>query len=242
MDWKSVQEIICQARDFTVKDGVCTVMSDIIMPSGQSVVIYLRPEGDHLLVHDGGAAFTEVASHGLHVKSSASVRRMLKQTNYDLTDDGFVCAHHVPVNKAGLAISFVADASLRAANHLLAHAKPAPGERLDRRIQDALRLKVVNGRANFRFQGRNRQHKFDFGFAHGDQVVLVDAVTPDMTSVSSAIVKAMDVLQADGAKARPILVYDSADGWKSDMLNLLEISGGESVSVETVTSGALLAA
>ena len=218
------------------------VLSDVIMPSGAAIYIHMRPAGEHLFVHDNGAAFDELARHGVTVKNMAGVRRMLAETNYDVSNEGIIHVPHVQLDDAGLIISFVADASLRAAIYMLEKAKPGVSVRLDRKLVDSLRLAYPEGRPDIRFSGRNRQHRFDFGFKVGERTVLVDAVTPDPVAVNAAIVKSMDVLNAENSAARPILVYDANDGWRSDLLNLLPIGGGECVSFDSVQGGYLLEA
>ena len=61
--------------------------------------------------------------------------------------------------------------------------------------------------------------------------MLVQAVSPDMSSVSSAVLKALDAKQAPNVRVRPILVFDRKAGWNSSELNMLEL-GGEGMEFE----------
>jgi hypothetical protein len=58
----------------------------------------------------------------------------------------------------------------------------------------------------------------------GSETLLVQAVTPDSNSVSSAIVKALDAREAD-SNVVPIFVYDEKDRWQSDAFGMLELGG-----------------
>src|SRR5690606_13446205 len=90
MDWRDIQRRICKARGFTLTDRGCRVLSDVIMPSGHAVNIHMRPHGDMLLVHDGGAAFDELVIHGVSISDLRGVRAMLGKTNYSVSDDGLI--------------------------------------------------------------------------------------------------------------------------------------------------------
>ncbi|USA40247.1 hypothetical protein NCF86_03575 [Pelagerythrobacter marinus] len=242
MDWQDIQRRICDARGFALTDRGCRVLSDVIMPSGHAVHIHMRPRGDALLVHDGGAAFDELVIHGVSIPDLRGVRTMLAKTNYSVSDDGLIFVDHVPVESVGTIIAFVADASLRAADFMLKKARPHLEIKLNRRLQDTLRLKIPNGRPDFVFQGRNRQHKFDFGFERDGETVLVQSVTPDSASVNAAIVKSLDALDAEEGRAHPVLVFEEGPGWKSDLMNLLAMSRAKPISLAAVNDGALLAA
>ena len=82
----------------------------------------------------------------------------------------------------------------------------------------------------------------DFGFDHEGETVLVDAVSPDISSVNAAIVKSLDAKQAATGRARPILVFDERDNWPTDAMNLLAMAGGERMSFQRVASGRMLEA
>src|SRR5690606_14850305 len=98
--------------------------------------------------------------------------------------------------------------SLRAANFMLAHAKVKTGQPLDVRLKNSLIRRYPAGRADFRIDGKARQQKFDFGIQTDSEVIVLDAVSPDLSSVNAAIVKSLDALQSPDVRARPILVYD----------------------------------
>ena len=193
-------------------------------------------------MHDNGASFNELACNGASIKSSAPVRRMLAETGFYLTDDGLVCRGGFDPSDVGVGVAMVADASLRAAQYMLAHSKVKVGSPLDVRVRDALRRRYPEGMTHYRFTGKARQQTFDFGFEHDGETVLVDAVSPDISSVNAAIVKSLDAKGSTIARARPILIYDERDNWPSDTMNLLKMSGSERLSIQRVQDGRLLAA
>lgn len=242
MDWAKIQRSICEARSFRVTPEGMSLIADTIMPSGMIIRVFLQPDHGLFTLHDGGAAFDELARIGRSVSSMTGVRRLLSEINLRMTDDGAIFMDQVEQNDLGVAVSVLADASFRAASFLVSHSKVPRSAPLDQQLRDILRLRHRNGVPNTRIQGRNRQHKFDFSFDRNGETVAVDAVTPDITAVNAAVVKALDVLRNTERTVRPVLVYDAADGWDSSLLNTLAMGGGEYVSFDAVREGLQLAA
>lgn len=239
MDWQRIKDAICAGRQFAVADGQCRVLSDTLMPSGALIYVHLQArQGGCLSGHDGGAAFDELARHGGDIRSLAGVRRLMHETEFAVSDDGLIWRHHIPEDRAFDAISLVADASVRAALFLSEKAKLTHADPLDRRLKDLLRIRFPQGRPNFSIQGRNRQHTFDFGVNIGGQMVLLQAVSPDQSSVSAAIVKGIDAKEAPGSNVVPLFVYDPADHWQSGTLGMLDF-GGRGIAIDAIQSGTL---
>lgn len=209
-------------------------MADTMMPSGHAIQIYMRSDHGKLVLHDDGAAFDELAAHGREAASLSGVRAMLSEVDLRLDENGTIFMDRLEPEKVAVGIAVLADASLRAAQFMLARSKVRRPETLDRTVQDRLRVFFPEGRPNFHFHGRSRQHKFDFGVTTDAGTFLVDAVTPDASSVNAAVVKTMDVLRSTEERARPILVYDRNDGWKSGLLELLTMGGGEYLSIDAL--------
>jgi hypothetical protein len=227
MDWKQVQRQICEARAFTPVDQGARVLSDAIMPSGGSVYIQFQSRGDSLAAHDGGAAFDELARHAAEVRGLSGVRRMFTDTPFRLADDGLIWLDRVEIKDAAVAIAFLSDASVRAANYMLARSITAGREKLDRRVQNKLRELYPLGKPNFTLQGLHRQHTFDFGVSIDDKTFVVEAVTPDQTSISTAVLKGLDAGKTEDhhRKIVPLFVIDEDDDWQSGNLNLLSLGG-----------------
>lgn len=242
MDWQAIRQAICEGRRFEETQKGRSVVADTMMPSGHVIRIYMRADHDKLVLHDDGAAFDELAAQGREATSLSGVRHLLSEIDLRLDETGTIFMDRLDPANVAAGIAILADASLRAAQFMLARSRPRRGMALDKALQDRLRVAFPDGRPNFRFNGRSRQHKFDFGMARDGQTILVDAVTPDASSVNAAVVKTLDALRSTDEKARPILVYDAKDGWRSDMLGLLTMGGGEYMSIDAVNEGRLLAA
>jgi hypothetical protein len=238
MDWESIRKAICDGRQFSSNEQGARVLSDIIMPSGGMVFVNLQFRHGSLFGHDGGSAFDELAKHGMEVGSMMGVRRMLAKTSFRVSDDGLIWRDRVDPASASLLVSLVADASLRAAQYLLARGRFSTAAPLDQRVKDTMRRRFPGGRTNFAFQGKNRQQVFDFGIVVEGKTVLIEAVTPDSASVSAAIVKGLDASQAPGANVIPLFVYDPSDEWKSGSLNMLQF-GGTGISIDRISEGSL---
>ena len=237
-DWQQIKNAICEGRKFALTDGGCRVLSDTLMPSGGVIYVHLQSRVDDLSAHDGGAAFDELARQGGTISSMTGLRRMLNDTRFRVTDDGVIWRDHIPLQKAASAIMMIADASVRAAAYLLDHATIKAGVPLNQRVKEALQLRFPQGRPNFSFEGRHRQHTFDYGFAVDDQTYLVQSVSPDAQSISSAIVKGLDAKQSDQSNVVPIFAYDPAEKWLSGSLGMLDL-GGFGMTVEALRRGSL---
>lgn len=235
MDWNRIKEAICAGRDFTVLDQECRVLSDIIMPSGGTVFVHIQPRHGELFLNDGGAAFDELARNAIEVRSLRGVRAMLADDDLLMADDGRIWCERLPLDKAAIGVSIVADASLRAAAYMTARGFFARSNPLDTRVKEALRRRYPQGRSSFAFEGKNRQHVFDFGAPLDNRVVLIDAVTPEAASINSAIVKAIDARQAN-SNVISLFVYDALDDWPSGSLSMLAL-GGRSVELSSIATG-----
>ena len=206
------------------------------MPSGGLVWVTIQARGDLYTAHDGGAAFDELARQAAEVSSFVGLRKMLSETNFRLTDDGVIWCDGLSQEAVADCASFVGDASLRAAQYLLANSSVPGGARLDSRVKDALRLRYPEGHPDFVLQGLNRQHTFDFGVTLRDEIIVVQAVTPEAGSISAAIVKGLDATKAPNIRVRPVFIYDPADDWGSDRLNMLGLAGARAMDIGRLSS------
>ncbi|OAN52831.1 hypothetical protein [Sphingobium sp. TCM1] len=237
MDWQEIRQALCDARGFKpVHDGH-SVRTDTMMPSGAVIRVHIQLRDGRLSIHDNGAAFDELARHGGELKSSGGVKRMLAETDFQLMPTGEIFRHDIDPAQVGVGVALVADASLRAATFMLAHAKVKTGLPLDVRLKNSMLTRYPAGRADFKVDGKARLQKFDFGLQTENEIIVLDAVSPDLSSVNAAIVKSLDAKQAPEIHARPILVYDDdQDHWPADAMNLLAMAG-ERVSFRSLDEG-----
>lgn len=241
MDWQSVRHAICEGRGFAPCDGGFRVLSDVIMPSGGMIYVHFQARTDHLMAHDGGAAFDELARHAIEIKTLKGVRTMLGETGFSLSDDGMIWRDRFTAGQASDAISLIADASQRAAAYMMARGKVRTGVPLDQQLRDTLRGRFPYGRPNYSFAGKHRQHTFDFGLVDGDRTILLQAVNPESSSIASAIVKSLDAKAVEGTNVTSIFVFDKGDHWSSGALNMLDL-GGRRMEIEALRDVDLLKA
>jgi hypothetical protein len=239
-DWQAIRTAICEGRRFALTEQGAKVMADTIMPSGMAINIHIEQRASGLFLHDGCAAFDELARHGLGFSKDGLLAGMLRKTNFGVSE-GMIFRDKVAMTNIAVGIAITADASFRAATYMLENADSPKVKALDVRVRDALRLRYPMGRPNFVVEGKNRQHTFDFGVVLNGETVLVEAVIPDAASINAAIVKALDVAQSDTIKARPVFVYDPLARWKSGQLSLLNL-GGRSIEAGQLESATPLLA
>lgn len=241
MDWELVRKSICDGRGFAPTGDGFRVLSDTMMPSGAVIHVHFQARTDHLMAHDGGAAFDELNRFAVEIGTMKGVRAMLAETNFSLTDDGVIWRERFSPAQASDAISMIADASVRAAAYMMARGKVRAGLPLDQRLRDAMRSRFPQGRPNFTFAGKHRQHTFDFGVVEGDRTILLQAVGPEQSSIASAIVKSLDAKAVEGSNVVSIFVFDPADHWTSGSLNMLDL-GGRGVEISAVDQPGFLKA
>lgn len=239
-DWQVIRTAICEGRRFALTEQGAKVMSDTIMPSGMAINIHIEQRQNGLFLHDGCAAFDELARHGLGFSKDGLLASMLRKTNFGVSE-GMIFREKVALDNIAVGIAITADASFRAATYMLENADSPKVRALDVRVRDALRLRYPMGRPNFVVEGKNRQHTFDFGVVLDGETVLVEAVIPEAASINAAIVKALDVAQSETINARPVFVYDPLAKWKSGQLSLLNL-GGRSIEADQLESAAPLLA
>lgn len=233
-DWQAIRTAICEGRRFALTEQGAKVMSDTIMPSGMAIHVHIEQRNGGLFLHDGCAAFDEIARHGLGFSKDGLLTSMLRKTNFGLSE-GMVFREKVSLKNVAVGIAITADASFRAATYMLENADIPKIKSLDVRVRDALRLRYPMGRPNFVVEGKNRQHTFDFGVVLDGETILVEAVVPEPAAINAAIVKALDVARSDTIRARSIFVYDPRARWKSGQLSLLNL-GGRSIEADKLNS------
>ena len=239
-DWQAIRTAICEGRRFALTEQGAKVLSDTIMPSGMAISIHIEQRSSGLFLHDGCAAFDELARHGLGFSKDGLLASMLRKTNFGVSE-GMVYRERVPLDDIAVGIAITADASFRAATYMLENADAPKVKPLDVRVRDALRLRYPMGRPNFVVEGKNRQHTFDFGVVIDGETVLVEAVVPESAAINAAIVKALDVAGSDTIKARSVFVYDPLARWKSGQLSLLNL-GGQPIEADRLNSATPLLA
>lgn len=241
MDWHRIRQLLCDARRFSEVDGGCSVIADTMMPSGGVIEIFMQPDHDLLTLHDGGAAFDELAREGREVRSLRGARNLLGEIGLRLTDEGTIFMDRVAIDKVAVGVAVLADASQRTAQYLLQHAVRQPRVRLDQRVKDTLMKRFPLGKSEYVFDGKRRQHVFDFGTSLDGKTLLVEAVTPELSSIGAAILKSIDAHSAERGNPWPILIYDSDDDWDSASLGLLS-DNAHTMAFSNLASGNLVLA
>lgn len=238
MDWQLVKEALCAGRRFTHTQPGFSALADTMMPSGASIEIFMQPDHEFLKLHDNGAAFDELARTGREIRSTVGLRRLVEASGCRLSENGQIFLDRLEPEKVGVGFAILADCSLRSAHYLIEHSTIMKRVALDARVKEALLARFPDGRPNWTVQGAKRQHRFDFGVLLDGETVVVQTVTPDSSSISSAIVKGLDARAAPNTKVRPVLVYDADDHWSGENLAMLAY-GGEPISADRAMQGRL---
>lgn len=187
---------LCQFAIAALADGdVCEqvdegarVRTHCMYPSFEPVHVYIWRFGEGFVVHDRGEAAARAWSHG---REERVANRYLNRTavRYGLRYEKSRLS--VQVEDAGWlrsAILSVANAAAQgcwsAVEHLARSEADALRERINIELVNSFGLKSV-GSEVLRVGESGREYRFDFEVRNGDNVALVEAVTPFATSIFS---------------------------------------------------------
>jgi hypothetical protein len=146
-----------------------------------------------------------------------------KRKKLYLGRNGWIQTNPVARNLLPSAITNVATASKEAAHHLLDHFRPRVKKDFRIQVRSVLLSYTKDLATNVPLIGAsNRQHKFDFVMPLPQhRRLVIDAVVPDMNSISSAIVSHLDLRQSERSDIEQRIVYDETDSWASSDIQLL---------------------
>jgi hypothetical protein len=196
-------------------------------PSNGVVSVVVENGADTYLVHDDGAALDELdAAAGVVAHPLAVMRAAIHRLGVRVSDAGVIFAPLASGNELAASIVIVANASKYAAHRLIDSMAPRPRRhfRLDlERLLEAEFGKNTLHRETA-ISGAHKPHKFDFVVTIGGQrQLLLDAVTPDASSINAAVVAHLDVKQANVPTVVQRIVYDDEEQWKAEDLSLLSV-------------------
>ncbi|HEY0832508.1 MAG TPA: hypothetical protein VGE72_01255 [Azospirillum sp.] len=185
----------------------------------------VRGGANAFTVSDDGGAIAAIEGAGVDLVSGDNALRKYVRTQGLKVESGAIVSPRVTADQLPVAILLVANASQEAAHRELERRKLRPTRDFKHMLETLLfqrfpdrtdKDRVVIGEST-------RQYKFDYAVRAPDgRVLLVDAVTPDYSSIASSVLSNLDVKNLNDNSIVQRIVYDDALPWKAEDLVLLQ--------------------
>lgn len=212
-------------------DGGVMVSTDCLYPSMSSVVVFVEGGKENFIVHDGLGAIREAAASNVRFeRADRIIRPIVAGFGLSVSQNGTITSRNAPETDIGALVLMVANASRDAANALLARYKPVVSRSAKEVVRDILHKRFSEPRIHHRVSvdGESKRHLFDYAvdLENGTRLLL-DIVSPDASSVNSAVVASFDIAKRSAGDQKVIsrIVYDDAQNWNPQDLALLGAVG-----------------
>ena len=213
-------------------------------PSNACVQVFVEGGSDNFVVSDGGGALQVASTLGLgDLDIEKHLRAAARNGCALVNSSGWIFARGATRDSLTSYVSTIAECSKAAAVSCARHFKPDAKVSFKREVAEELVLsfhKRLERKVTL-IGHSNKPHKFDFGLrGGGDQIIVIDAVTPDANSINSAIVSHLDVTRANLPHVQQRVVYDDRYKWRAADLSLLTVGATPIGFTQAVSSLARL--
>lgn len=208
----------------TLREGVL-VQTQCLYQGGGIVRVLVRGGEDTFYVSDEGYGVGEIEAAGARVDDADKlIRKLLKPLGLT-SSGGIVKAPPCNAKALGYSIASVANASAMVSAWLFSHLKVQPPinfkDSIARLLQAAFPTTVHSGKLT---GGSNKEYTFEhIIFLPNDRKMIVDPVVHDMKSISSRVLANIDVRRANHGNVEQRIVYNDAEDWSAEDLNLLTL-------------------
>lgn len=207
-------------------ESVVAVPTHCMFGSGKVIRVYVAGGGARVVVHDGGAAIDELSSSGGRMPNAVKLLRgFLRPWGFSVTDRGEITSPLVPVADLAPTVALVANAAKEASDFLLDRWKPVIRRDFKQALRTLLEAEFPQLKQEVRLSGQStKQHRFDFSIPtkEGGEL-LIDAVAHEQSAISASVLKNIDVRNIAGKRVIQRVIYDDAQEWRAEDLNLLKL-------------------
>jgi hypothetical protein len=202
-------------------------------PSNSLVQVYVEGGKETFVVSDGGGAIKTLVGAGyLGYGGVRLLSDIVRDDDVQVNGSGWIYSSGVVIKSLTSAITTVSEASRDAAFSAIRKFKPAPvidfRHDLDLALQRHFRDAVK--KHGHLLGASNKLHTFDYLIrANENNLIALDAVVPDSSSINAAVVAHMDLKAIRRPDVKQFIVYDSEQHWSSSDLALLSL-GAPSVA------------
>lgn len=208
-----------------LEDGV-RVGTTCLLPSGAIVRLLVRAGTDQAVVTDDGLAASEIEAAGARLTSP---KRVLARyaTKYGIKSSDTELYMKVTVSELPAAVVLVGNAVADAVEQETAKATFPHRRDLKTALSDLIKSRMGEDAAKKKkLTGKYAQHEFAHVISAPEpqNIVVIDPVLPESSSMNSRIVAHLDVREAYRDRIHQYLVYDDAEDWTSDKLGMLRLA------------------
>ena len=193
-------------------------------------IIHVTIEGgiNEFHVHDDGSAIRIFENAGGEQETAPKIVTAFLRGHGLIVDKfGVISAPRVTLDELGPAIVLVANATRDAAEHLVHRWRPVARKKFKEAVRDLLEAEFPTRWDHDRavIGHSNKTQKFDFAIdLPDDRRIVFDAVVQDQNSISTAVVRHLDVARAGDESVIQRIVFDDRGGeWRSSDINLLRM-------------------
>lgn len=209
--------------------GRVIVPTQCLFGSGSIIRVVVEGGARDFRVHDDGAAIDEFSSGGgTHQKAAAALRSHFRDQGIVVGENGAISSPPVDPSQLAPTIALIANAAREAEDLLQSRWKPRVKRNFKRLLRELLEAEFPKNVApEVRVSGSSqKQHVFDFALnTQAGGMVLVDAVHNDQNSISSTVLRNLDVKDAKQIGVLQRIVFDDSEEWRAEDLNLLKLGG-----------------
>ena len=217
---------------FPLGDGRAEIATDVVMPSGAGIVVVVQggTSDGAIRVSDGGCALRHIEASGIEVTEDGirSLRRAARATGLDFTG-GEVIAPPVSPQDVQWAISRAANGSREIASIALRAIQRSSARQFKARVRQQLARIFPSASISprWRVQGKSEApHRFDYGIRmEGGRQLTLDLPTPEPNSVSTTVLRNLDVRRREMPGLLQVIAWDDRQPWSSETLDQLRLAG-----------------
>lgn len=202
------------------------VTTHCMYPSNGLVSVVVRAGVNVASISDEGAAISEAASAGITKFPTDKALSRLVEPQGLIVKKGTVLSPPVPISSAHVAVLLVANGSKQIAEWLYQNANLRVVRDFKAAVTNVLELTFPN-RLNHlvRISGARKTHRFaNVVTLSEERKLIVDAVTPDISSISTCVIEHLDVRQTENPAIIQRIIYDDEMEWSTENLKMLGMS------------------
>lgn len=208
-----------------LRDSV-RVTTHCMYPSNGLVSVAVRGGRETAVVSDEGGAISEASSAGITKFPSDKVLSRIVAPQGLSVRGGVVLSPSVPISSTHVAVLLVANGSKQVAEWLYQNANLRVVRDFKAAVAHVLQM-TFHTQLNHEIPiaGVRKTHKFaNVVFLPNEKKLIVDAVTPDASAISTRVIEHLDVRQSNNPAILQRIVYDDEMEWTTENLSMLQIS------------------
>lgn len=214
------------------------VSTHCLFESGSTARVMVVPKGGGFIVHDQGQGIEEFTNEGGdNPRAIAILKSHFRDRGIAVSVKGEIMSPCVLADEIAPTIALIANASIEASHLLLSKWKPRLRRNFKRLLKQILETEFAQShpKQSVKVLGSSlKQHTFDFSLdSNGGRLILMDAVHNDANSISSAVLRNLDVKNAHRPDFEQRIVYDETEDWRAEDLNLLRL-GAKAVPIRRI--------